>query len=241
MNNKNPKMEKVIVEYNNVEIKLDSDLKIKDLSLKVNKGEFVYLIGKTGSGKSSILKSMYSDKKIIDGRARISKTDLITIRDKDIPFLRRKIGIVFQDFQLLKDRTVFKNLEFVLKATGWKDSNNINEKIKSCLEKVHISDLSNKFPSQLSGGQKQKVAIARSLLNDPEIIIADEPTGNLDPKSSIEIMDVLSEINQNGNTILMATHDFSLLEKYNGRILRCKDGRIDEIESKDLDIETVYI
>lgn len=233
-------MKNKVLEYNKVEIKLDSDLEIADLSLIVNKGDFIFLIGKTGSGKSSILKSMYSENKIVKGEAKISNTDLATIREKDIPFLRRKIGIIFQDFQLLKDRTVYKNLEFVLNATGWDNKNEKNERIKVCLEKVHISNLSEKYPSQLSGGQKQKVAIARSLLNKPEIIIADEPTGNLDPKSSLEIMDILQEINQNGNTIVMATHDFSLLKKYNGRILRCKDGKIDEIHTNELNIETVY-
>lgn len=233
MNNK-------IVEYSEVEIKLVSDLKINNLSLEINKGEFVFLIGKTGSGKSSILKSMYADNKIINGSANVSDFNLNKIKNKEIPLLRRKIGIIFQDFQLLKDRTVFKNLEFVLKATGWKNQKKINDRIKFCLEKVHINNLSTKYPSQLSGGQKQKVAISRSLLNDPEIIIADEPTGNLDPKSSIEIINVLQEINENGNTILIATHDFSLLKKYKARILRCKEGKIDEITSQNLDIEAVY-
>ena len=233
-------MKKKVLEYKDVEIKLDSDLKILGLTLIVNEGEFVFLIGKTGSGKSSILKSMYSENKILDGEAKISNTNLKTISEKNIPFLRRKIGVIFQDFQLLKDRTVYKNLEFVLDATGWGKQNEKKDRIENCLQKVHISDLSNKFPSQLSGGQKQKVAIARSLLNNPEIIIADEPTGNLDPKSSIEIMNVLEEINQNGNTIVMATHDFSLLHKFKGRILRCRDGKLDEIHQKDLNIETVY-
>ena len=233
MNNK-------IVQYSEVEIKLVSDLKINNLSLEINKGDFVFLIGKTGSGKSSILKSMYADNKIIDGSAYVSDFNLNKIKNKEIPLLRRKIGIIFQDFQLLKDRTVFKNLEFVLKATSWNNQKKINDRIKFCLEKIHINDLSNKYPSQLSGGQKQKVAIARSLLNNPEIIIADEPTGNLDPKSSIEIMNILQEINENGNTILIATHDFSLLKKYKARILRCKEGKIDEITSHNLEIEAVY-
>ena len=233
-------MDNLIVEYKNAEIKLESELKIKNLNLKINKGEFVFLIGKTGSGKSSILKSMYSEKKIISGEAVISNTNLSLIKNKNIPELRRKIGIIFQDFQLLKDRNVYDNLDFVLKATGWKNKNERKEKIELCLNKVHIIDHANKFPSQLSGGEKQKVAIARSLLNDPKIIIADEPTGNLDPKSSIEIMEVLREINENGNTILMATHDFSLLKKYNGRILRCRNGLVDEIETKDLEIEKIY-
>tara|TARA_B100000900_G_scaffold161186_1_gene136860 strand:+ start:6535 stop:7239 length:705 start_codon:yes stop_codon:yes gene_type:complete len=229
-----------IVQYSEVEIKLVSDLKINNLSLEINKGDFVFLIGKTGSGKSSILKSMYADNKIIDGSAYVSDFNLKKIKNKEIPLLRRKIGIIFQDFQLLKDRTVFKNLEFVLKATSWNNQKKINDRIKFCLEKIHINDLSNKYPSQLSGGQKQKVAIARSLLNNPEIIIADEPTGNLDPKSSIEIMNILQEINENGNTILIATHDFSLLKKYKARILRCKEGKIDEITSHNLEIEAVY-
>ena len=233
-------MDNLIVEYKNAEIKLESELKIKNLNLKINKGEFVFLIGKTGSGKSSILKSMYSEKKIISGEAIISKTNLSLIKNKNISELRRKIGIIFQDFQLLKDRNVYDNLDFVLKATGWRNKNERKEKIELCLNKVHIIDHANKFPSQLSGGEKQKVAIARSLLNDPKIIIADEPTGNLDPKSSIEIMEVLREINENGNTILMATHDFSLLKKYNGRILRCRNGLVDEIETKDLEIEKIY-
>ena len=233
-------MNKKVLEYKDVEIRLDSDLKILGLTLIVYEGEFVFLIGKTGSGKSSILKSMYSENKILDGEAKISNTNLKTISEKNIPFLRRKIGVIFQDFQLLKDRTVYKNLEFVLNATGWGKQNEKKDRIETCIQKVHISDLSNKFPSQLSGGQKQKVAIARSLLNNPEIIIADEPTGNLDPKSSIEIMNVLEEINKNGNTIVMATHDFSLLQKFKGRILRCRDGKIDEIHQKDLNIETVY-
>ena len=233
-------MDNLIVEYNNAEIKLESELKIRNLNLKIKKGEFVFLIGKTGSGKSSILKSMYSEKEIISGDAVISKTNLLKVKSKDIPHLRRKIGIIFQDFQLLKDRTVFNNLDFVLKATGWNKVNSRREKIELCLSKVHIIELINKFPSQLSGGEKQKVAIARALLNDPKIIIADEPTGNLDPKSSLEIMEVLSEINSNGNTILMATHDFSLLKKYKGRILRCKDGLVDEIDSDNLEIEKIY-
>ena len=233
-------MKKNILEYKNVEIKLDSDLIISDLSLNITQGEFVFLIGKTGSGKSSILKSMYSENKIIKGEAKIASTNLRTINEKEIPYLRRKIGVIFQDFQLLKDRTIYKNLEFVLNATGWRIKNKINDRINSCLDKVHISKHSEKYPSQLSGGQKQKVAIARALLNEPEIIIADEPTGNLDPKSSIEIMNILQEINQNGNTIVMATHDFTLLKKYKGKILRCKDGNIDELCSTDLNVETVY-
>ena len=229
-----------VVKLKNIEIKLDSDLAIKNLSLKIDKGEFVYLIGKTGSGKSSILKALYSEKKIISGEAKIGQTDLNQLKEKEIPFLRRKIGIIFQDFKLLKDRNVFKNLEFVLKATGWNDSKIRKEKIESCLKKVHILDMINKFPNQLSGGQKQKVAIARALLNDPEIILADEPTGNLDPISSIEVMNVLREINESGNTILMATHDFSLLEKFKGRIIVCRNGEISEMDYDKLKIEKVY-
>ena len=229
-----------VVKLKNIEIKLDSDLAIKNLSLKIDKGEFVYLIGKTGSGKSSILKALYSEKKIISGEAKIGQTDLNQLKEKEIPFLRRKIGIIFQDFKLLKDRNVFKNLEFVLKATGWNDSKIRKEKIESCLKKVHILDMINKFPNQLSGGQKQKVAIARALLNDPEIILADEPTGNLDPISSIEVMNVLREINESGNTILMATHDFSLLEKFKGRIIVCRNGEISEMDYGKLKIEKVY-
>ena len=233
-------MSELIVEYNDVEIQLESELIIKGLNIKINKGEFVYMIGKTGSGKSSILKSMYSEKKIISGKAIVSNVNLNSIRDNKIPILRRKIGIIFQDFQLLKDRSVYNNLDFVLRATGWKKAESRRKKIEMCLSRVHIMEHSSKFPNRLSGGEKQKVAIARALLNDPEIIIADEPTGNLDPKSSIEIMEVLKEINENGNTILMATHDFTLLKKYSARILRCKNGIIDEIYSSSLDIEKIY-
>ena len=201
----------------------------------------VFLIGRTGSGKTTFINSIFGNLEIEKSdKFNVLNYDLKKISEDQIPFLRRKIGVIFQDFQLLKDRTVYKNLEFVLNATGWSKQNEKKNRIETCLQKVHISDLSNKFPSQLSGGQKQKVAIARSLLNNPEIIIADEPTGNLDPKSSIDIMNVLEEINQNGNTIVMATHDFSLLHKFKGRILRCKDGKIDEIHQKDLNIETVY-
>ena len=220
-------MKNIVLEYNNVEIKLDSELRISDLSLIVNHGEFIFLIGKTGSGKSSILKSMYSENKILNGEAKISNTDLRTISEKEIPFLRRKIGVIFQDFQLLKDRTVFKNLEFVLNATGWSNKNKINERIMFCLDKVHISNLSEKYPSQLSGGQKQKVAIARSLLNKPEIIIADEPTGNLDSKTGDDVMKLFTNLHKQGQTIILITHEIEVANQAE-RIISIKDGKISE-------------
>ena len=233
-------MKSEIIVFNEVSLKISETNIIENLNFSISSGDFTYLIGKTGSGKSSIIRSIYCDIPIQSGKCVIDGIEIDKIKKNQIPFLRRKIGIIFQDFQLLKDRTVYKNLEFVLNATGWSNKNMIKERINSCLEKVHISNLTYKYPSQLSGGQKQKVAIARSLLNEPEIIIADEPTGNLDPKSSIDVMDVLQEINQNGNTIVMATHDFILLKKYKGRILRCKDGKIDEIQPNELNIETAY-
>ena len=233
-------MQNTVISLQNVTIQNENKVVLTDINFEVLSGDFVFLIGKTGSGKSSLLKVLYGDLNLSKGNGSIAGYDLEQLKDRDIPFLRRKLGVVFQDFKLLPDRTVFDNLAFVLKATGWDKVNSRREKIELCLSKVHIIELINKFPSQLSGGEKQKVAIARALLNDPEIIIADEPTGNLDPKSSLEIMEVLSEINSNGNTILMATHDFSLLKKYKGRILRCKDGLVDEIDSDNLEIEKIY-
>ena len=208
------------------------NLVLSDVSVSVEKGEFVYLIGKTGTGKSSFMKTLYGDLPLQEGEGNIVGYDLATLKEKDIPFLRRKLGVVFQDFKLLNDRTVHDNLNFVLTATGWKDKTAMESKINEVLAKVDMKTKAFKYPYQLSGGEQQRVAIARALLNDPELILADEPTGNLDPQTSVEVMEVLREINKNGNTILMATHDYALLLKYPSKTLKCDENQIFEVVQK---------
>lgn len=208
------------------------NLVLSDVSVSVEKGEFVYLIGKTGTGKSSFMKTLYGDLPLQEGEGNIVGYDLATLKEKDIPFLRRKLGVVFQDFKLLNDRTVFDNLNFVLTATGWKDKPAMESKINQVLDKVDMKTKAFKYPYQLSGGEQQRIAIARALLNDPELILADEPTGNLDPQTSVEVMEVLREINKNGNTILMATHDYALLLKYPSKTLKCDENQIFEVVQK---------
>ncbi|KJJ37494.1 cell division ATP-binding protein FtsE [Aequorivita vladivostokensis] len=208
------------------------NLVLSDVSVSVEKGEFVYLIGKTGTGKSSFMKTLYGDLPLQEGEGTIVGYDLATLKEKDIPFLRRKLGVVFQDFKLLNDRTVRDNLNFVLTATGWKDKAAMESKINEVLDKVDMKTKAFKYPYQLSGGEQQRVAIARALLNDPELILADEPTGNLDPQTSVEVMEVLREINKNGNTILMATHDYALLLKYPSKTLKCDENQIFEVVQK---------
>ena len=205
---------------------------LNDITLDVRKGEFVYLIGKTGSGKSSFMKTLYADLPLREGHGRIVGFNLKTLEEKDIPYLRRKLGIVFQDFKLLPDRNVHNNLLFVLKATGWKDTNQMNEQVESVLDKVHMKTKGFKFPHELSGGEQQRVAIARALLNDPELILADEPTGNLDPQTSVEVMKVLQDINKSGRTILMATHDYALILKYPAKTLKCDGSKVFEVIQK---------
>jgi cell division transport system ATP-binding protein len=205
------------------------NLILSDINLDIKKGDFNYIIGKTGSGKSSLMKTLYGDLPLQIGEGSIVDFDLRKLREKDIPFLRRKIGIVFQDFQLLNDRSVYNNLFFVLKATGWKGKNQMDVKINDVLEKVDMKTKGFKMPYQLSGGEQQRVAIARALLNTPEMILADEPTGNLDPKTSVEIMNVLEEINKAGITILMATHDYALILKFPHKTIKCEGGKIFEV------------
>ncbi len=205
------------------------NLILSDINLDIQKGDFNYIIGKTGSGKSSLMKTLYGDLPLQIGQGSIVDFDLNKLKEKDIPFLRRKIGIVFQDFQLLNDRSVYDNLFFVLKATGWKGKNQMDVKINEVLEKVDMKTKGFKMPYQLSGGEQQRVAIARALLNTPEMILADEPTGNLDPKTSVEIMNVLEEINKLGITILMATHDYALILKFPHKTIKCEGGKIFEV------------
>tara|TARA_B100000029_G_C17562154_1_gene953741 strand:+ start:384 stop:1088 length:705 start_codon:yes stop_codon:yes gene_type:complete len=233
-------MDNAILKLEDVSIIQDNKKVLNNVNIEVENGEFVYLIGRTGTGKTSLIKTLYADIKPDSGTGTIVGFNLNNLRDNKIPFLRRKLGIVFQDFKLLNDRNVAENLKFVLDATGWKDKSKINDRINEVLQKVHVENLINKFPSQLSGGEQQKVAIARALLNNPELIIADEPTGNLDPKTSIEVMNILIELNQKGNTILMATHDFILIDKFPNKTYICESGKISEIDIKNKNINSIY-
>ena len=221
-----------VLQLKNAAIYQGDNLVLSDVTVSVEKGEFVYLIGKTGTGKSSFMKTLYGDLPLKEGEGDIVGYDLATLKENDIPFLRRKLGVVFQDFKLLNDRTVSDNLLFVLTATGWKDKTAMENKINDVLDKVDMKTKAFKYPYQLSGGEQQRIAIARALLNDPELILADEPTGNLDPQTSVEVMEVLREINKNGNTILMATHDYALLLKYPSKTLKCDENQIFEVVQK---------
>lgn len=218
--------ENCLISLTDAQIFQNQHLILKDVSFELSKGEFIYLIGYTGSGKSSLLKTLYGDLPLNQGKGLVLGFDLNTLKTKQIPQLRRKLGIVFQDFQLLTDRSVFDNLQFVLKATGWKDKNQMKERIQSVLDKVGMGTKTHKMPFQLSGGEQQRVAIARALLNDPELILADEPTGNLDPETSHDIMKLLREISQSGRSVLMATHDYNLMDKYPSRTIKCDQGKI---------------
>jgi len=222
----------MMLQLQNVSIFQDKVLVLSEVNLSLKKGDFSYLIGKTGSGKSSLMKTLYGELPLKQGKGSVVGFDLENLKEKQIPFLRRKLGIVFQDFKLLIDRSVFNNLVFVLKATGWKDKIKIKNKIESVLEKVGMKDKAYKMPFELSGGEQQRIAIARALLNDPDLILADEPTGNLDPKTSVEVMQVLQDINKSGKTILMATHDYALILKYPYRTLRCEGGKVFEVVQK---------
>ena len=225
-------MSQPVLSLKNVTITQGGKIILSNVNLEVNHGEFIYIIGKTGSGKSSFMKALYADLPLAEGEGTIVNFDLVSLKEDDIPFLRRKIGFVFQDFKLLPDRTVKDNLLFVLKATGWKDNTEMQNKIDEVLDKVGMKEFANKMPHQLSGGEQQRVAIARALLNDPEFILADEPTGNLDPQTSAEVLEVLKNINANGKTVIMATHDYALLMKFPSKTLKCEDGSIFEVVQK---------
>ncbi|HMQ43187.1 cell division ATP-binding protein FtsE [Mariniflexile maritimum] len=218
-----------ILQLKDVSIYQGDSLVLSKVNVEINKGDFVYLIGKTGTGKSSFMKTLYGDLPLTEGEGHIVDFNLKTLKESDIPYLRRKLGVVFQDFKLLSDSTVNDNLLFVLRATGWKDKAEMNARVEQVLSKVGMKTQGFKYPHELSGGEQQRVAIARALLNNPELILADEPTGNLDPQTSIEVMEVLQEINKNGNTILMATHDYALLLKYPSKTLKCDENQVFEV------------
>lgn len=220
-----------IIELNKASVYQKNILILSNVSITISKGEFVYLIGETGSGKSSLLKVLYADLPLMEGEGRIAGYNLKEIKNKEIPYLRRKIGIVFQDFQLLIDRSVNENLLFVMKATGWTDAGKMQNKMQEVLNKVGLISKGFKMPHQLSGGEQQRVVIARALLNDPDIILADEPTGNLDPKTSEGIMQLLMDISKAGKAVLMATHDYSLFTNFQSRTLKCENGSVIETET----------
>ena len=221
-----------IVSFSDATIKQNGKTVLKDVSIDVPEGSFVFLIGRTGSGKSSLIKTIYGDLKLEDGLGSVGEFDLLRLKSKEIPLLRRSLGVVFQDFKLLPDRNIYENLKFVLKATGWRDINKINQRIDEVLKMVGITINKNKFPFELSGGEQQRIAIARALLNDPKLIIADEPTGNLDPQTSQDIMQLFKLLHKRGMTLLMATHDYQMIVKFPGKIFKCEDGKVFEVVAK---------
>lgn len=225
-------MSETILSLKDVTIYQENNVILSQVNLDVKKGEFIYIIGKTGAGKSSLMKTLYGDLPLKEGVGSIVGFDLINLKEDEIPFLRRKIGIVFQDFQLLPDRSVNENMIFVLKATGWTDKDEMQAKIDDVLELVDMAGFTEKMPHQLSGGEQQRVAIARALLNDPELILADEPTGNLDPQTSADVLEVLKKINANGKTILISTHDYALIMKFSAKTLKCENNSIFEVVQK---------
>ena len=215
-----------IIDLEKISVFQKNQLVLSDVSMQIERGEFCYLIGRTGSGKSSLMKILYADLPMVEGKAQVAGYNLQELKERQIPYLRRKIGIVFQDFQLLSDRSVKENLLFVMKATGWRDKIAMEERLEGVMEKVGLQTKGYKMPHQLSGGEQQRVVIARALINDPDIILADEPTGNLDPETSLGIMELMRDISKTGRAILMATHDYTLFQKFPGRIFRCDSGKV---------------
>jgi cell division transport system ATP-binding protein len=227
----------VIIELTNCSIWQQNHLVLSNVNLRIGKGEFLYLVGRVGSGKSSLIKTLNAQIPLKEGVGLVAGYDLSKIKKKEVPYLRRKIGIVFQDFQLLTDRSVNENLEFVLKATGWKNRTEIDTRIGEVLEKVGLGLKGYKMPHQLSGGEQQRVVIGRALLNDPEIILADEPTGNLDPETSEGILRLLTDISKTGRAIVVATHNYTLLKKFAARTLKCENGELrDVINDEEMEL-----
>ncbi len=226
----------MIIDLSDCSVWQQDHLVLTDVNLKLGKGEFIYLVGRVGSGKTSLIKTLNAQIPLKDGKGLIAGYDLTRIRQKEVPYLRRKLGIVFQDFQLLTDRSVHDNLEFVLKATGWKNRSDIEERITEVLDKVGLGLKGYKMPHQLSGGEQQRVVIGRALLNDPDIILADEPTGNLDPETSEGIVRLLIDINKTGRAVIFATHNYSLVKKFPSRTYRCEGGELTEMK-EDEEIE----
>ncbi len=222
--------EESIVELKDVTIYQGDHLVLNDVNVQINKGDFVYLIGKTGSGKSSLLKTLYGAVELKNGEGRVNSYDLRKLKRKQVPYLRRSMGIVFQDFELLPDRNVHDNLWFALRATGWKGKDKMNQRIQEVLEKVGLGTKGYKMPHELSGGEQQRVAVARALLNDPDLILADEPTGNLDPGTTEEILNLLYQISQNGRAVIMATHDYKHMKKLSSHIIRCENSTVSSEE-----------
>ena len=222
----------MFIDYQKVKVYQQDKLVLDDVDFHVDEGEFVYIIGKVGSGKSSLLKTFYCELDVYekeDEKAEVLGRDLIKLKRKEVPALRRELGIIFQDFQLLHDRTVLKNLRFVLKATGWKDKEKIEQRIDEVLEAVGMTDKKNAMPHELSGGEQQRISIARALLNNPKVIIADEPTGNLDPETADNIVHLLHDIKSQGTAVIMSTHNIAMLDAYPGIVYRCKEGRIADV------------
>jgi cell division transport system ATP-binding protein len=217
-----------IVSYSNVYLNRNENTILKDINLTANRGDFLYIIGKVGTGKSTLMKSMYAEIPIVSGYARVFDYELEKIKTRDVPYLRRKIGIVFQDFQLLMDRTVEKNLEFVLRATGWNSRKMIKDRIHEVLIQVGMQNKTYKMPHELSGGEQQRVVIARALLNSPALILADEPTGNLDPETGSQIVALLQEISEKGTAVVMSTHNYSIVQAFSGRIVKCENMNVVE-------------
>lgn len=226
-----------IVDFNDVYIRQQEHLILQNVNFQIKPGEFVYLIGKVGSGKSSLLKTMYNELPLQEGYGFVAGYPLKGLKKNKMPYLRRKMGIIFQDFQLLSDRTVYNNLMFVLKATGWKNKKEIDKRIREVLSHVDMVHKGYKMPHQLSGGEQQRIGIARSLLNEPDLVLADEPTGNLDPETSDELMVLLKKICEGGKTVIMATHNYNLLKKFPGRTIRCEDTRLTESKQEEIDFD----